>query len=156
MSRVELYLKEFGMTAVQARYQMRQDYMHDQMLHEFRASLAGENQEPYKVETPASWWQHLKQAVFPAWARRRWPVAMTTVTVDVATVYPFLKTRLPLDMVGSRVSVMIASKIAGAFLPEACGLTPQQWITEANLVTFKELFLKADKCPVCKRAWVRW
>ena len=32
------------------------------------------------VEYPATWWQALKQRAFPAWALRRWPVRMATVT----------------------------------------------------------------------------
>jgi hypothetical protein len=29
-----------------------------------------------EVETPATWWQHLKQDLFPKWAIKRWPVKM--------------------------------------------------------------------------------
>jgi hypothetical protein len=32
----------------------------------------------FSASWPATWWQHLKQRWFPAWALRRWPVRMET------------------------------------------------------------------------------
>lgn len=32
-----------------------------------------------EVEVPADWWQHFKERWFPAWARKRWPVATRTI-----------------------------------------------------------------------------
>lgn len=38
------------------------------------------------VSYPATWWQAFKQRFFPRWARKRWPVQLTTVTRDPVTV----------------------------------------------------------------------
>lgn len=34
---------------------------------------------PKTICFPASWWDHVKQDLFPTWAKLRWPPAMTEV-----------------------------------------------------------------------------
>ncbi len=45
-----------------------------------------------EVSYPRDWWQHLKARWFPAWALRRWPVAMTVERVgfsaDATALFP--------------------------------------------------------------------
>lgn len=41
-----------------------------------------------EVKYPASWWQHFKQAFFPQWLLRYFPVKETVVKYDVAALYP--------------------------------------------------------------------
>lgn len=49
----------------------------------FRTYLYGSGKERWRVEYPATWWEHFKQRWFPAWALRRWPVRKTIEEGDV-------------------------------------------------------------------------
>lgn len=55
----------------------------DQMvLQMMRRLAAGDTtEETHSIQYPKDWWQHCKQRWSPAWALKRWPVKMTTVTL---------------------------------------------------------------------------
>lgn len=53
------------------------------------------DQEVVVEEVPLTWWDHLKQRWFPAWALNRWPVQHRQVTTTVRVLYPNLKIQVP-------------------------------------------------------------
>ncbi len=42
------------------------------------------------VEYPASWWQHVKQDLFPEWILSMFPVVHEKVTIDIKAAYPLV------------------------------------------------------------------
>ena len=52
-------------------------------------------QQPKEVSYPATWWQHLKYQLAPAWMLSRWPVRMTTITYQEMIVCPNVRDLTP-------------------------------------------------------------
>jgi len=47
---------------------------------------------------PLTWWDHFKEACFPAWALKRWPAAYKTELTIIKDIYPFPNIDLGRDM----------------------------------------------------------
>ncbi len=56
------------------------DVMFQAMLIKMKAAVWAEHLGT--IEVPATWWQHFKQAHFPKWLLRRFPVRMKTYDAD--------------------------------------------------------------------------
>ncbi|HVX56935.1 MAG TPA: hypothetical protein VHA37_04335 [Candidatus Saccharimonadales bacterium] len=151
MRRATLDLSRFGLTA-RGEFLEEEDYAERSLVRSLIAYVASETQAPFIYETPTTWWQHLKSQL-PAWLRR-WlkPPRMQRHEVGVKTVYPYLKTKLPPNLLGPQVVVCIAEKPAGTFLPEAGAMSRVEWNREAAAVLFREQHMSAEHCPFCKRA----
>lgn len=155
MKEITLELRQFGVTATQARYRVDADLVGDRLVHSLTALFASEEQRPYVVETPAGWWDHFRLEVFPKfgrlgrWALKRWPLKVTRHEIGVRTVYPYLKTQLPLSLAGERVILLVNDASAGSFMPEANGLTPVEWPKKAEAILFSDRY--ATKHLLCSR-----
>lgn len=77
---------------------------------DFVAYICGERQEPYKYETYASWWDHFKASVFPSWLLKKFPPKRQCHVVDVAILYPYLKTSLPKEKIGPYITVLVNNR----------------------------------------------
>ncbi|SRR5579862_2184182 len=155
IERVELDLQQFGLTVTNSSfcYGLRAGNKGlQEMFSEFRTFVACEQQKPFTIATPATWWDHFKQRFFPHWLTRRFPVQLQTHEIAIKTVYPFLKTKLPLRMTGSRVIVLANERPIGGFLPQSNGIAVDEQYAPAE--AFQKKFAVADKCPMCRRALV--
>lgn len=158
MRRIEINLKMFGITAHRSEYSIDRhidEHMGKLLVHQLCTHIAAERQDPYGWDEPTSWWQMFKRDVFPAWLRNRFPVRNTRRVVTVDTVYPFLKTQIPKDLQGPRVTVLLNGKPAGSFFTDidnVC-MTPQRWNEEVVPELFKNQ--RCDSmgmsCPTCHR-----
>jgi len=156
--RVDLDLKRVGLTATSSTYAYRVDHVMGELVHQLTALFASEKQDPYVFSYPATWWQHFKQRFFPAWLLRKFPVRMAEKRLDVQTLYPYLKTSLPLKAMGPRVMIMVADRSIGSFLPDTPGSTPQEWYMQAQEIISSPRLVSAcwhdaRHCPMCRRAW---
>lgn len=66
-----------------------QTFLTDSLYYRLKAAILG-REATQDVAYPATWWEHFKQAHFPAWALARWPVRYTTVRVDARALFPDL------------------------------------------------------------------
>lgn len=155
MIKIDLNLKRIGITATSARYELldQGEMITNHLMHSLSALFASETQEPFVHQMPATWWDHLKQDWFPAWAKLRWPPKMDQIILTIDTVYPFLKTALPEEHIGARVTVLVNNQSIGSFLPETSGMSPTQWREEAKSILFRERFKTSYKCKLCGRAY---
>ena len=159
MKRIELDLTRFGLTCTQSRFEQYQDLQNPAgyLVNQLTALFASEPQDAQRVEWPATWWQHFKQRFFPAWLRAKFPVRMERREFTVKTLYPFLKTNLPLKVVGPRVMILVNDIPAGVFMADLDGAVPSQWPQEVSKAqqarSFAGLNADAKKCPCCRRAW---
>lgn len=67
------------------------DYAAEGLLLELEAFMYGERaQHTLCVTVPSSWWQHFKEACFPAWLRKAFPVQHRQMrqTVHAARLFP--------------------------------------------------------------------
>lgn len=60
----------------------------EDVVFELRQVVLGQHLERARAEYPADWWQAFKVRWFPAWAKKRCPVRMTVIEIDVAALYP--------------------------------------------------------------------
>lgn len=116
-----------------------------------QARLIGERQPSYVYETPDGWFQALKLERFPKWWVRRWPVRMKRHTLEIKTLYPMFKTRIPREHMGPFVTVLVNDTSMGPFQSDTDGLTPQEAEREAILMS--QQFANGDRCPTCNRLW---
>lgn len=70
------------------------DVIEDPIVGELVYRLVGyflEAQPPKEIRYryPLTWWDHFKEACFPAWALTRWPVVYRTETTIIKDIYPF-------------------------------------------------------------------
>lgn len=71
-----------------------------------------------EFSAPADWWQHFKQRWFPAWALRRWPVALKKETqrksvthkFECRALFPDFKYEAPRDVGAYVLQTSIARK----------------------------------------------
>ena len=73
------------------------DRLTHQLVFQIRMRLAAKESvlKTTIVTYPADWWQHFKQRWFPSWAKKMWPVIMTTqqIPVSIMRVCPHVKIR---------------------------------------------------------------
>lgn len=76
------------------------------------ASQVVRDNHVYEIETPATWWQHLKHAHGPEWFKRRYPVRYekTRLVADFKryATYPKANLALPPDQFGYPVTLEMA------------------------------------------------
>lgn len=153
MKRISLDLSRIGITATQSAYERNEDLIRGTLMHTISGFVACEKQKPFEVSYPKTWWQHFKQRWFPQWILKKYPVVQTTITASVKTLYPHLRSKLPLDLMGPSVMLMVNDGPVGAFMPDCNGMTKIEWREEVDAILIKEIFASADKCPCCHRAW---
>lgn len=151
-------LTRLGVTCTQARLEQFESPSYGgDLITTLSALFASEPQETQRVEWPATWWQHFKQQFFPAWLLARFPLRLQCREFSVKTLYPFLKTKLPLKLCGPRVLVMVNDVSAGVFMGERDGMVPSAYYDEISksqaAQSFHALYADAKTCPVCRRAW---
>jgi len=152
MQRAELDLTKFGITATCAEFVQTRDAA-GSLIYSLRALFASEEQTPYRYEVPLDWWEHFRERWFPLWLLKRFPLKKRTVEVCVKTLYPFLKTQLPLNVAGPKVFVLVQEGLIGSFLPMAGGMTPKEYSLRVANRLFEKRFYDARKCPFCYRGW---
>lgn len=116
-------------------------------------SFLSEKQEPIKVSFPESWWQMFKKQYFPKWALKRWPVKeVVEKELSVRTVYPLLKTSVPLDHIGNRVMILVNDRRIGCFDPFTMPKSPNEWYTDVKREPDYFYKFQDHVCPLCKRS----
>jgi hypothetical protein len=75
---------------VQVAVERIADYAYRQLAVEIRQQVYGRQLETITASYPADWWQALKDRWFPAWALKRWPVRLHTITLTITELYPKL------------------------------------------------------------------
>lgn len=146
MTEVNINLEQIGMSLNVHRLQFRAEAVSQNMVCQLVGWLAGERQDPYCYETPSSWWQMLKKEHFPKWFLKRYPVKYTKTELTIKTLYPKLKTRIPLDLMGPVVRVMVMDRDIGCFVSNTEALTPFE-VRESRVRMMSEL--GTDFCPRC-------
>lgn len=148
-----LDLTQLGFSLTGCKYSKEEKDFGAYIVHHLQAFLASEHQDPFVYGIPKSWFQMLKQQLFPKWLLKRFPVKMDWHELNVKTLYPRLKSKLPLDLMGPYVQVMVRDKIIGSFMPDTDGLTPLEFDQEAQSRLMKEMRLDGRICPCCHRSW---
>jgi len=64
------------------------DFCGKELTIRLRASIMGAEAGLVEVSYPATWWDMLRDQLFPEWATRRWPVRMTTERYNVRELFP--------------------------------------------------------------------
>ncbi len=159
-ARIELPLKAIGFTCKSPEYLLEREQAENaahtlrHMTHQLRTWVVAEKQSPYVLKQPATWWDMLKLSLAP-WFQKLFPVRYTELKIDVETVYPFLKTQIPQDLTGDRVTVLIAGHPAGSFLSdifEDKPVTMEKWNHEIVPRLFSDpRCVDGRSCPFCKR-----
>lgn len=126
MKRIFLDLAEFGVTVTNTYVEEFDDRMMGLMVRRLVTHVAAEEQKPYVIKSPASWWQQFKQEVFPAWLTHKFPVRLKETKLDVKTLYPFLVSRLPREIQGPRVTIVVRDQVVGSFLTDS-GIATDHW-----------------------------
>lgn len=149
MKRIDLDLAQFGLTATNTYVEEFDDRMMGLMVRRLVTQVAAEEQKPYVIKSPASWWQQLKQELFPAWLTNKFPVRLKETRLDVKTLYPFLASRLPPEIQGPRVVIAVRDQIVGSFLTDS-GIATDHW----NWNVVPELLCTqiGRTCRTCGRA----
>lgn len=98
MHRVQLERHRFAAEQLISRFElerfdgcewMRREFC-DGSVRRIVADIMGKKRTE-SVSYPATWWEALKQRFAPAWFLRRWPVQLTTWTVDAFALFPELE-----------------------------------------------------------------
>ena len=63
-------------------------FSYDDIVLRVIQEVYGEHLGTLEVKWPATWWQHFKQDVFPAWLLRRFPVRYAVERHDARLLYP--------------------------------------------------------------------
>lgn len=103
ISQVELERLRFGLQTrldaelLSANVRCAEDILTQSVIFEVRGSIWAEKKsaQVFSFEYPADWWQAFKSRWFPSWAKRRWPVEMQKIKVDVKAIYPDYRPALP-------------------------------------------------------------
>lgn len=102
-----LDLTQLGFTLTRCKYSKEEKDFGAYIVHHLQAFLASERQDPFVYQTPKSWWEMFKVRWFPKWMLKRFPAVFYDHEVTVKTLYPKLKSKLPLDLMGPYVQVMV-------------------------------------------------
>ena len=62
----------------------------DAIVIQVRQEVFGRQLTRFVIEHPSNWWQAFKERWFPAWALNRWPMKVTTHTIESKELYPDL------------------------------------------------------------------
>ncbi len=113
-SEVKLDLTKLSawMTTTNATFKCHPNHVKDELKLMLEVHLAGERQKPIGVEIPTNWFEHLKAEHAPSWVKQRWPVKTRVIELSVETLYPYLKTALPAELIGGDVRVLIQGSVA--------------------------------------------
>jgi hypothetical protein len=153
MQKIDLNLRQFGITATDAYFEeLGPKRAFDGMLKRMRCRVAGESQSPFIYETATSWWQQFKVEYFPKWALRRWPAKMTQHKVELRVLYPMLKVSLPRDTMGPMVTVILGDATY-SIVTGTDGLSPREYYKAVNRVRMMDQYGIGEKCPTCNRLW---
>lgn len=148
-----LDLTKLGLTLSGTNYSQDTNELGRYMVHRLTTYLASEHQDPFVYETPKSWWQMFKSRYFPMWLLKRFPAQFNRHELTVKTLYPKLKSKLPLDLMGPYVQVIVQDKVIGSFLTDTEGLTPLDFNREAHEKLMRISRLDGKICPCCHRSW---
>lgn len=78
---------------------------------------------------------------------------MTKHVIDVKTIYPFLKTKIPIDLMGPSVTVLFNGKPSVSFLSETDGIEPFEFVKQMHEKTMREARSDFHECPFCHRSY---
>lgn len=109
-------------------------------------------QKPYVVRYPETWWQMFKESYAPAWFKKHWPVRFKEIKMDVTLLYPYLKSQVPRELMGQKITLMVRGKdrdYLQSFDPD----TPEPVLTLSRRVRDVQSICdpNADQCPTCGR-----
>jgi hypothetical protein len=103
LTAVELEKIRFGLQTrlskeiANAEVRWYEDHLTDTIVFEVRGFVWAEKKsaKEFNYEFPADWWQAFKARWFPAWAKKRWPVQMQKIHIDVKAIYPEFRPAMP-------------------------------------------------------------
>ena len=129
-----------------------EDHVMNQMVYDFTACFAGEYQDPWIFREPASWWQHFKKECFPKWLKGWFPVKETDTKLSITLLYPHLKTKLPLGMIGHNMTILVKSQQGACRFMNADPLSPLTPVEQFDKAIDHKFYSPEDKrCPVCRK-----
>lgn len=94
-----LYFSAEQLESLRCDWSHHVGFLADSMVFQFKMHVYTEDLYDktfdVSVETPATWWQHLKEDLFPSWLKARFPVrykqTMKTIRQRAFEAYPKLK-----------------------------------------------------------------
>lgn len=121
---IQLSLQKVEINASGLLFEANPDLILNQMMYRLTGYVAFEDQQDYKYYTPTSWWQMFKQEYFPIWLLKRFPITRKETAITVKTIYPFLKTKLPPEIQGHKIMVLVNDAPLGSFVLGTDGMSP--------------------------------
>jgi hypothetical protein len=85
---IDSLLLEKGIAGSPSEIDHFRDTLRDQFVFSVRKRFAYEDLSRVSVMWPASWWQHVKQDLFPDWLKQKFPVQFRKVIYDARAYYP--------------------------------------------------------------------